>query len=279
MKMLSSAQQAINSQDLSQKAKFHHAYLAEMFSSIQGEGPLVGQRQIFLRFAGCDLRCQWCDTPESLTIRKNSSADFELTPGMRDFKVYANPMTVDCVAEAIMRLETKLPHQSLSLTGGEPLLQHVFIKQLINKLKNDFDFQPEIYLETAGHKPEELAALIDSIDFISFDLKLPSSTMERALWQEHKEFIQIASQKKGYAKITLTAETTDSDLLETFALLKDFSHLFDLVMQPVSFVPHASSFDSPSPEQMIEWQNLAIKNLGRGKVRVIPQTHKFLGQL
>ncbi|MEM4195978.1 MAG: 7-carboxy-7-deazaguanine synthase QueE, partial [Methanothermobacter sp.] len=41
------------------------APIMEVFSSIQGEGLLLGKRQIFIRFAGCNLNCSYCDTPES----------------------------------------------------------------------------------------------------------------------------------------------------------------------------------------------------------------------
>jgi pyruvate-formate lyase-activating enzyme len=46
------------------------ARVVEVFSSIQGEAELVGVRQIFLRFFGCNLRCGWCDSPETLTAPK-----------------------------------------------------------------------------------------------------------------------------------------------------------------------------------------------------------------
>ena len=37
-------------------------YVSEIFCSIQGEGPLVGQRQVFFRTGGCSATCRWCDT-------------------------------------------------------------------------------------------------------------------------------------------------------------------------------------------------------------------------
>ena len=43
--------------------------LVEMFSSVQGEGPELGARTLFVRFAECDLRCAWCDTPHSWSSR------------------------------------------------------------------------------------------------------------------------------------------------------------------------------------------------------------------
>ncbi|HPX77174.1 MAG TPA: 7-carboxy-7-deazaguanine synthase QueE, partial [Methanobacterium sp.] len=39
--------------------------ISEIFSSIQGEGKLVGRRQVFIRFSGCNLTCNYCDTPQS----------------------------------------------------------------------------------------------------------------------------------------------------------------------------------------------------------------------
>ena len=45
------------------------APIVEIFSSIQGEGLLVGRRQIFVRFAGCNLDCNYCDTEDSKSVK------------------------------------------------------------------------------------------------------------------------------------------------------------------------------------------------------------------
>ena len=40
-------------------------HINEVFSSIQGEGTLIGRRQVFIRFSGCNLDCNYCDTSKS----------------------------------------------------------------------------------------------------------------------------------------------------------------------------------------------------------------------
>lgn len=253
------------------------AYLKEIFSGIQGEGLWVGYRQIFVRFLGCDLRCNWCDTPESLQIKQESPFSFEKTAGERDFAISDNPVSLEDLCQLIVNLDQKVNHHSISLTGGEPLLQADFIKVFLTKLKNNFDFKPLIYLETGGHKPKELQKIVQIIDFISFDLKLPSSTLEKPLWEQHKEFIKIAKTKKGYAKAVLTAQTTMDDLKIACDLLKNSP--FEMILQVVSQIPNKTNYAIPLPEQIIEWQNYVIKVLGSQRVRVMPQTHKFIGQL
>lgn len=84
----------------------------EVFSSIQGEGLLVGKRQIFIRFAGCNLNCSYCDTPES----RDPSCGEELS--------------ADQLQGMVENLVTPDFH-SLSITGGEPLLYPDFIREFL----------------------------------------------------------------------------------------------------------------------------------------------------
>jgi len=59
-------------------------FLSEIYSAIQGEGPIVGVRQLFIRLSICDLRCKWCDTPNSLVKTKHAS--LEISSGSRQFQ-------------------------------------------------------------------------------------------------------------------------------------------------------------------------------------------------
>src|SRR3712207_9539509 len=74
--------------------------LVELFHSLQGEGTRVGEPATFVRLAGCNLRCSWCDTPYSWSAE-----------GVRD----ASRMSLDDVAGAVRE-------RAVVLTGGEPLL-------------------------------------------------------------------------------------------------------------------------------------------------------------
>lgn len=73
--------------------------VSEIFRSIQGEGRNQGRPCTFIRFAGCNLRCSWCDTPHAL------HDGTEMAPGEIISRVQAMGGTYVCI------------------TGGEPLLQ------------------------------------------------------------------------------------------------------------------------------------------------------------
>ncbi|MDI6736859.1 MAG: 7-carboxy-7-deazaguanine synthase QueE [bacterium] len=105
------------------------ANLVEIFSSIQGEGMLVGFRQIFIRFAGCNLRCSYCDTPAAMTVPETwlvPEFDLELP----------NPVELDQVREVVDRFDPRI-HHSVSLTGGEPLLQVEALEELLPSLNQE----------------------------------------------------------------------------------------------------------------------------------------------
>src|SRR5881227_32508 len=90
------------------------ARLVEVFSSIQGEGILVGHRQVFVRTYGCNLRCTYCDSPETLKETGTPShCRVETTPGSWQFHKIENPVGASQLTE-IVRGYLAEPHHSIS---------------------------------------------------------------------------------------------------------------------------------------------------------------------
>jgi organic radical activating enzyme len=247
------------------------AQLHEIFSSIQGEGLYIGERQIFIRFLMCNMSCQYCDSPESLVPQKTFR--MEETPGKKDFKFYNNPATVDQLSGFIDQFnKQKSLHHSISITGGEPLLQVDFLKNLIPKIRAK---ELKIYLETNGTMPERLSEIIDIIDIVAMDIKLPSMTGSSDRLQEHKKALHAAKAKELFVKIVFGKQSKPLEIENTSKAIAEINREIPLVLQPVT--PVREIKHGPTPEQMISFHAIAKRHLSN--VRVIPQVHKMLGQL
>lgn len=244
------------------------ADLVEVFSSIQGEGLLVGLRQVFIRFSGCNLTCRYCDTESDRT----PFCQMEGTPGRRDFLQVENPVSLDRLSGLINGWQHGWPgiHHSISITGGEPLLCHEQLQTLLPVLRQ---YLP-IYLETNGVLHQELARVIDHLDYVSMDIKLPSTSGCQNLWQDHQAFLRIAAPKKTCVKAVVGIETEDWEIVKTAELIAAVDDTIPLILQPFT---DREGRVRLSAIRMLEMQEAADRFLRQ--VRVIPQTHKFIGQL
>ncbi len=110
------------------------ARLVEVFSAIQGEGLNVGTRQIFIRFALCDLRCHFCDSAH--TWNAPATCRIERSPGLRDFEIHSNPVPLPILIEWVEQQNLPCLHDSISLTGGEPLLHAPFLTQFLPQVRD-----------------------------------------------------------------------------------------------------------------------------------------------
>jgi organic radical activating enzyme len=255
------------------------ARLVEVFSAIQGEGLNVGTRQIFIRFAICDLRCHFCDSAH--TWNAPSVCRIECSPGLRDFEIYSNPISIPTLIKWIERQNLPSLHDSISLTGGEPLLHAPFLAQFLPQVRSLTNLP--IYLETGGHRPEQLAMILPYLDSVGMDLKLPSVSGE-SLWQEHQQFLQLCfdANLETFVKIIVSQKTDHGELERAALLVASVSQDMPIFLQPVTPLTEAQKFSevpvvAPSPEQVLEWQALMKRFIKQ--VRVIPQTHKMLNQL
>jgi 7-carboxy-7-deazaguanine synthase len=254
-----------------------HAPFLEIFSSVQGEGLLVGERQVFLRFLGCNLDCAYCDTVaariESATCRVERGA------GSEQFDEVANPLSVDEVVEAVAHLAKPQPglHHSVALTGGEPLLHTDFLLALLPRLG---DLGLGAYLETNGTLAEEAARVLPHLDVVCTDLKLPSATRQAPVWGLHERFLLALTacedpSRLDFAKAVVGAETTAEEIDTACQLLLGISPDMPLVLQPVT--PTQGGVEAPSPRQVLDLQARGKRHLR--SVRVIPQTHRLGGYL
>ncbi len=221
------------------------AKINEIFCSIQGEGPFLGERQVFVRFWGCNLKCVWCDTPASRTQGRFK----EYTPAQLLKKIL--PLTQDC--------------QTISVTGGEPLLQADFLKEFFPLLKRR---RLKIYLETNGICSAGLKKVLPYVDIIAMDIKLPTSTKQQPLWLEHLEFLSVARHKEFFIKAVISGPTRLADIARMVELIRSLDMGLTLVLQP-------SSQGYPAAvKKALAFQRYCLKYLA--DVRLIPQAHKIL---
>lgn len=215
------------------------AVIKEIFTSIQGEGPYIGYKQLFIRFCGCNLDCQYCDT------------DFD----KKNSKEYS-------VSEIIDIIKSNPNCHSVSLTGGEPLLYTGFLKRLLEHCPLP------VYLETNATLAGELKEIIDYIDYISADIKLPSTTGSNSFWDEHDSFFEASGQKKLFAKIVFDENITQEEITKSCKLGAKYG--IELILQPKM---QGNEF-CVSKEFLERILNKFLQNYK--KVRLIPQVHKFL---
>jgi organic radical activating enzyme len=243
------------------------APLVEIFSSIQGEGILVGCRQIFIRFAGCNLDCRYCDTD----YVAGEYCRVENPPGSGNQICIDNPIGLAQVYELIEQWCEQSPtaHHSISLTGGEPLQQHQVLNEWLPELRKLLP----IYLETNGTLPNELEQILEYLDWISMDIKLNSLSGAITPWDEHRRFLQLANQRNCYVKMVVAENSRDLEIQLGAELVAGVSSEIPLILQPVTLNDQVAI----STRRLLEMQQFV--SVIHANVRIIPQTHRFLGLL
>jgi organic radical activating enzyme len=226
----------------------------EVFFSYQGEGIYTGMPQIFVRFAGCNIECGYCDTAYSVKI--SEKAEY-YTSGELLKKVE------DCRRTAGLRLKSSsVALNSVAITGGEPLIHVNFLKEFLPALKKSgFD----IYLETNATLPQNLKEVIKYCGIVSMDFKLPSEC-KKAFWKQHKEFLKISG-KKAFAKCVITNKTSYAEILKTALIIKAVSKDTSLVLQP------STTANQPAIHKLREFFQAANSIIER--VHLMPQFHKI----
>ena len=241
--------------------------IIEIFSSIQGEGALVGARQLFVRLTGCNLRCDYCDTKEAFDTPQN--ATIEDIDGSGEIKLVPSEISPEALAEEIVLLFNLAPHHSVVITGGEPLCQAEELDELLGILRKE---EVKTVLETNATLVEELDSLKNFPDYISADIKLVTvARLENNFLEEHLEFISIAHKKlkrdDNLSVKIIFGKASEDELEMVCERLPNYINsvfLQPVTMQDVIFTPY----------DLLTMHNIASKYID--DVRIIPQIHKLM---
>jgi organic radical activating enzyme len=252
------------------------AELVEIFASVQGEGPTVGEPTLFVRFGGCDLRCRWCDSPH--TWRASPRCRLEEAPGSGRFREVDNPVPLAAALAAARALGvSRFPW--VSLTGGEPLLQPRAVEALASALRAE---GPRILLETHGLATDALERVLPRIDLVSMDWKLasevrradaPRHAAAEAFHARHAAFLRVARRAPEVVVKVVVSPATGRDELDAMAAaIAEVDAATPVVVQPVT--PFGTVREAPGPEWLLARLWELRERLS--SVRLIPQTHKAI---
>ena len=229
-------------------------FVNEIFSSLQGECALQGAFTTFIRFAGCNLACSYCDTPYART-RDAESAD---------------SLTVSAVMDRVLALDAQ--PRFICLTGGEPLLQskselEVLIKDLVG-----IQLLQAIQIETNGSRPtgwlKDLRKTFPNpkrVDII-LDYKLPSSEMEEHMLKGNYNGLLSTDILKFVCK-------DEDDVNKAIDVLGGLSRIHDC--KPTVFFHSVAGSSGATwlANTLCEADSLPLR---RFDIRVGIQLHKFL---
>ncbi|AKP24715.1 7-carboxy-7-deazaguanine synthase [Leptospira interrogans serovar Manilae] len=221
----------------------------EIYLSLSGEGISTGIPTIFVRMAGCSLRCGmtvgrklWCDTPYALSPKAGEE------------------MSVNQVLDKIQELSAV--NIQILLTGGEPLEGRnrefsITLGNEIFRTRNSSGFYPRPRVETNG------AESIEGMDQFVFtlDYKLPGSGMEDRMNLKNLEIYKERKNPLDEIKFVIRDKNDFERCLE---IIEKHTLVGNLLASPVQ--------GELSPEILAEW----IKySLGSG-LRLSIQTHKYI---
>ncbi len=165
----------------------------ESFYSIQGEGTHSGKPSYFIRLAGCDVNCDWCDVKDSWDI---DSSQYK---------------SIDEITNEIKKFSTDL----VIITGGEPLMHN--LTDLTSALKK---LGKKIHIETSGthpvsgyfdwicFSPKKFKKPLDEFFKISNELKIIISKDSDFSWAEY-----LLRQIKNKPELILQAEWSKSEII------------------------------------------------------------------
>jgi 7-carboxy-7-deazaguanine synthase len=219
--------------------------ISEIFGpTIQGEGPLIGTPTVFVRTAGCDYRCTWCDTL------------YAVLPEHRD---EWTSMSDAEVLREVNRLSDERPIL-VTLSGGNPALQ-----PLAELIRAGHEQRHCFALETQGSVAQPWFAELNSL---VLSPKPPSSGM-RMDWNVLDDCVDAA---EGHPEVALKIVVFDD---VDFAFAREVSTRFPrlpVYLQPGNPV-HQTELDTDALLARLSWLVDRTREAGWYEARVLPQLH------
>jgi 7-carboxy-7-deazaguanine synthase len=233
------------------------AKLSEIFTSIEGEGILFGTKTMFVRLAGCPLKCHWCDTPYALPM--DSGIEY----------------SIDEVKELISRSLQPNTYK-VNFTGGEPLVQYEAVLELAKFVRQK---GLRIYLESACYDAMRFATVLPYVDFCKVEFKLRDSKVVNEKHYDNllrneldclKQSVRIG--KTTYIKVVVTNFSNLQEFKEivheVFRIARP-SELAGFIIQPSYRV------DEPTLDVLFGFYDVVYPLFDQ--VRIVPQLHKIIG--
>ena len=231
-------------------------YLNEVFTSIEGEGIYIGTKTLFIRFAGCPLRCFWCDTPYALSLNDGKAYDIDDAKRLIDSSIKANTYKVN-------------------FTGGEPLLQYKALYALAEHVKSK---GLKTYLESSCYDSRRFEYVLPMIDICKVEFKLKDSdavkdSMHDLLIKEALRCLRLAidNKRSTYIKIVVSNRSNMEEIkILTYEIFKSINggEIDGFVIQPVY------GDAKPSMDKLLSIYDEVYKYYR--EVRIIPQIQKVM---
>ncbi len=220
--------------------------IIEIFESIQGEGVRTGEPATFIRLAGCNLRCTWCDTTYSWSSEGIANAE---------------RMSPSDIAENIGTA-------AVVITGGEPLLHQKKLPALIGMIKDSERESTHVTVETNATICVDDDELIESVDLWSLSPKLPGSgeapDSDALAWW-------LGATRPDRRQLKFVLADAEEDWQAMWALLEGQNgwDASPLVVQP-------NGMRDDYDQALRELVELVSKDRRSNFVRVLPQLHRVI---
>ncbi len=218
-------------------------HLIELYKSVQGESSFAGLPCIFVRLAGCNLRCSWCDSEYTFGGGKSFTED-----------------------EIVAQIEALAPCRLVEFTGGEPMLQ---ARELLPLMRRLLDSRYTLMIETSGERPlEDVPAAVHKI----VDVKCPGAGSAANSFR----MANLAALTKNDEVKFVLSDRADYEFARAFMLEHDLARKVGGVLLSPAFNKSPSPLRTADnatldPRLLVEWM------MADGvDARLSLQIHKFI---